>query len=109
MSPCVVLTILATKNRGTWRLCTNSRIIDTITIRYRLSILRIGHPMDLLGGESFFTNFYLKSGYHQLRIKEGDERKPILKTTEGLYGWLVIPFGLTSSPSSFMRIINEVI
>ena len=101
--------MLVQKKDGTWQLSIDYKSLKKITIQNRYPIPQFDDLLDQLKGAKFFSIIDLKLGYHLVPIKQTDVWKISLKSKEGLFKWLVIPFGLTNAPTTLMRLMDDIL
>jgi hypothetical protein len=96
------------KKEGTLRMCVDYRPLNAITIKNKYLLPHIDVLFDQLAKAKVFSKIYLRSGYHQIKIRPQDIPKTAFSTRYGLYKYLVMSFGLTNAPAYFMYLMNTV-
>ena len=108
VSPWGAPMLFVKKKDGTLRLCIDYRQLNKLTVKNKYPLPRIDDLFDQLKGASIFSKIDLRSGYHQLRIKDADVHKTTFRKRYGHYESHVRPFGLKNAPVAFMDLMNHV-
>ncbi|GKC73121.1 putative reverse transcriptase domain-containing protein, partial [Tanacetum coccineum] len=91
-----------------WIMCIDYRELNKLTMKNHYPLPRIGDLFDQLQGSSVYSKIDLRSGYHQLRVREEDIPKTAFRTRYGHYEFQVMPYGLTNALAVFMNLMNRV-
>lgn len=101
--------VLVRKKDGKWRLCVDYRKLNAVTRRDAYPLPRIDDSLDALAGSLFFSTLDLLSRYWQVPMDQEAQDKAAFVTRGGLWRWKVLPFGLTSAPATFERLMEKVL
>jgi hypothetical protein len=107
-SPWGAPVLFVEKKDGTQRMCVDYQSLNEITIKNKYPLQRIEDLFDQMKGASVFSKIDLRSGYHQLKIRESDIPKTAFHTCYRLYEYTVMSFGLTNAPTYFMYLMNKM-
>nr|GEU28607.1 putative reverse transcriptase domain-containing protein [Tanacetum cinerariifolium] len=107
-SPWGAPVLFVKKKDGSFRICIDYQELNKLTVKNCYPFPRAGDLFDQLQGSSVYSKIDLRSGYHQLRVREEDISNTTFRTCYGHYEFQVMPFGLTNAPTIFMDLMNRL-
>lgn len=107
-SPFAALVLFVCKKDGTWRFCIDYQQLNAITVKDKYPMPIVDELLDELTAFAYFTKIDLRAGYHQIRMAAQDEAKMALRMHNGDCELRVMPFGLTSAPTTFQSAKNTI-
>nr|GEW36930.1 putative reverse transcriptase domain-containing protein [Tanacetum cinerariifolium] len=107
-SPWGALVLFVKKTDGSFRMCIDYQELNKLTVKNRYPLPRIDDLFNQLQESSIYSKIDLRSGYHQLRVREQNIPKTAFRTRYCHYEFQVMPFGLTNAPTVFMDLMNRV-
>ena len=100
--------VMVKKANGKWRMCVDFTDLKNACAKYSFLLLRIDKLVDSTAGHKFLTFMDTFSGYNQIQMAEEDQEKTAFITSQGLYSYRVMPFGLKNAGATYQRLVNQM-